>query len=75
MEVYLKVNFKEMTNSELRTYIKEHRSDDEAIRELFVNRRSPDETATWYSFPQNAEGLKQGEDILRQRIQEGKPEG
>lgn len=74
MEVHLNVNFKEMTDSELRAYVKEHRSDDEAIRELFVNRRSPDETATWYSFPHNAEGIKQGEEVIRQRVQESKAE-
>ncbi len=61
-------SFKEMTLSELRAYIKEHRTDDEAIRELFVNRRSPDETAIWYSFPLSPEGLKQGEEILRQKL-------
>jgi hypothetical protein len=72
MEVHLNVNFKEMTDSELRAYVKEHRSDDEAIRELFVNRRSPDETATWYSFPHNAEGIKQGEEVIRQRVQQSK---
>lgn len=72
MEVCLSVNFKHMTNSELRAYIKEHRSDDEAIRELFVNRRSPDETATWYSFPHDVEGLKQGEEVIRSKIAESK---
>lgn len=74
MEVRLNVNFKKMTNSELLAYIKEHRSDDEAIRELFVNRRSPDESATWYSFPHNAEGLKQGEEVIRAKIKENKLE-
>ncbi len=61
----MKPDFSKMTLTELRTYVKEHRTDDEAIRELFVNRRSPDETATWYSFPLTQEGLKQGEEVLR----------
>lgn len=74
MEVRLNVNFKKMTTSELLAYIKEYRSDDEAIQELFVNRRSPDETATWYSFPHNAEGLQQGEEVIRAKIRENKPE-
>lgn len=69
LEVRLKPNFKAMTLNELRAYVKEHRTDDEAIRELFVNRRSPDETATWYSFPLSQEGLRQGEEVLRQNSQ------
>ena len=69
----MKPDFSKMTLPELRTYIKEHRTDDEAIRELFVNRRSPDETATWYSFPFTPEGLKQGEEILLQEIESRQP--
>jgi len=52
----------------LRTYVKEHRTDDEAIRELFVNRPSPDETATWCSFPKTEEAEQM--EKFRQKIQE-----
>ena len=44
----MKANFDQMTREELRYYVLEHRDDSEAIRALF-SRRSPDETATWYS--------------------------
>lgn len=39
-------NFKAMSRTELRNYIKQHHTDDEAIAELFVNRRSSDAEAT-----------------------------
>ena len=41
-------NFETMTRKELKAYVLAHRDDADAIRMLF-NRRSPDETATWYS--------------------------
>ena len=66
----MKPDFSKMDLVELRTYFKQHRTDEEAIRELFVNRRSPDETATWYSFPRTEEGTKQMEEVFRQKIQE-----
>jgi hypothetical protein len=40
-----------MTRKELKAYIRQHPTDDEAIRELFVNRHSP--TAKIYPFPHN----------------------
>ena len=46
-----KPNFTKMTRKELKTYIRQHPTDDEAIRELFVNRRSPN--AKSYPFPYN----------------------
>ena len=46
-----KPNFTQMTRKELKTYIRQHPTDDEAIRELFVNRRSPN--AKSYPFPYN----------------------
>lgn len=66
----MKPNFSEMSLSQLRAYIKEHRTDDEAIRELFVNRRSPDDTATWYPPPLDEEGMRIMEEAFRQKIQE-----
>lgn len=65
----MKPNFSQMSLSELRAYIKEHRTDDEAIRELFV-RRSPDETATWYPAPLDEEGIRIMELAFRQKFQE-----
>ncbi|BAY07629.1 DUF6887 family protein [Calothrix sp. NIES-2098] len=44
-------DFTKMTRQELKAYIRQHPTDDEAIRELFVNRRSPD--AKTYPFPYN----------------------
>lgn len=66
----MKPDFGQMSLKELRTYVKDHRNDDEAIRELFVNRRSPDETATWYHFPLTPDGFKQGEEVMLQQIQQ-----
>jgi len=40
-----------MTRKELKTYIRQHPTDDDAIRELFVNRR--EQNATTYPFPYN----------------------
>lgn len=52
-----------MTLTELRAYVKEHRTDDEAIHELFVNRRNPN--APKYPYAQSAEEI---EEILRRKI-------
>ncbi len=46
-----KPDFTQMTRKELKVYIRQHPTDDEAIRELFVNRRSPN--AKTYPFPHN----------------------
>ena len=47
----MKPNLTQMTRKELKTYIRQYPTDDEAIRELFVNRRSPN--AKSYPFPYN----------------------
>ena len=44
-----KPNFSQLTRQELKAYIRQHPSDEEAIRELFINRRHPD--AKVYPFP------------------------
>ncbi len=44
-----KPNFTQISRKELKYYIGQHPTDDEAIRELFINRRSPD--AKIYPFP------------------------
>lgn len=46
-----KPNFTQMTRKQLKTYIRQHPTDDEAIRELFINRRSPN--AKSYPYPYN----------------------
>lgn len=59
-----KPDFKQMTRKELKTYIRQHPTDDEAIRELFINRRSSESKS--YPFPYN---LKKEEldDLFRQK--------
>jgi hypothetical protein len=44
-----KQNFNQMTRKELKKYVLSHPNDDEAIRELFIKRRSPN--AKIYPFP------------------------
>ena len=46
-----KPDFSQLTRKELKAYIRQHPTDDEAIRELFINRRHPD--AKVYPFPYN----------------------
>ena len=58
-------NYKEMTKKELIEYVKKHRTDDEAIRELFINRANPN--ATVYPADQTPEEI---EAILRGHIEE-----
>ncbi|MGI0479953.1 DUF6887 family protein [Geminocystis sp. CENA526] len=44
-----KPDFTTMTRKELKTYIRQHPTDDEAIRELFINRRM--DNAKTYPYP------------------------
>lgn len=64
----MKLNFTEMPKEELIAYIKKHRTDDEAIRELFVNRRSPDEAATWYPAPLDEKAVRIMEEAFREKL-------
>jgi hypothetical protein len=64
----MKPNYQQMTNVELRAYIKENRTDEEAIQELFVHRRSPDESATWYSVTFGPEGIEETQELIRQKM-------
>jgi hypothetical protein len=64
----MKPNYQQMTSVELRAYIKENRTDEEAIQELFVHRRSPDESATWYSVPFSPEGIEETQELIRQKM-------
>lgn len=62
----MKLDFKSMSLAELRDYVKQHRNDDEAIHELFVNRRNPD--AKEYPPPLDEEGIKVMEEALRRKV-------
>lgn len=57
-----KPNFTQMTRKELKTYIRQNPTDDDAIRELFVNRRSPNAKIYPYPFNMTKEEL---DDIFR----------
>ncbi len=63
-----KPDIKEMNRAELRRYIVETH-DEEAIQELFVNRRNPD--AKVYPYEQTQEELRE---ILKQKIAQPEPE-
>lgn len=65
-----KPNFKTMSRAELRAYIVATH-DDEAIRELFVNRRDPN--AKKYPAPLDEAGIKIMEEAFRRKLQ-GEPE-
>lgn len=56
-----------MSKQELIAYIKEHRTDDEAIHELFVNRRD-DTSATWYPAPLTEEGNHILEQVFQEKL-------
>lgn len=62
----MRPDFKAMSLSELRDYVKQHRNDDEAIHELFVNRRNPN--ATKYPAPLDEVGIKIMEEAFRRKI-------
>lgn len=57
-----KPNFKEMGFWDLRAYVVEHRDDEEAIHELFINRRNPNAQSYSSSNP------KEIEDIIKRKI-------
>jgi hypothetical protein len=60
----MKPNLKQMSDDQLREYIKQHRTDNEAIAELFVNRRSSDAEATWYATA----GVSDTVDVIKKQI-------
>lgn len=59
-------NFEQMSKSELRQYILEHKEDVEALRSL-MNRRNPQ--ATRYNFLNTDEGKEQMKEAIKQKIQ------
>lgn len=60
-----KPNFKEMSRADLRAYIIATH-DEEAIHELFVNRRNP--SATKYPAPLDEEGMRIMEEAILRKI-------
>lgn len=64
----MKPNFNAMSRSELLAHLKEHRTDDEAWG-IYLDRRSPDDTATWYPAPIDEESIRIGEEAIRQKTQ------
>lgn len=60
----------QMTNTELKRYISEHRNDDEAFHaalQILMSRRDPN--APWYPYPYSmANPEREGEAIFRERI-------
>lgn len=61
-------DFAKMTRSELKKYIIAHRTDDEAIQELFVNRRNPN--AVKYPAPLDPISIHITEEAIRDKLQE-----
>jgi hypothetical protein len=60
-----KPDFSQLTRQELKRYIRQHPTDDDAIRELFVNRRSPNAKV----FPPPSEMTKDELDnVFKQRM-------
>jgi hypothetical protein len=59
-----KPNFTNMNRKELKAYIRAHPTDSDAIRELFVNRRSKD--AKTYPFPYDM-SKQELEEIFRKK--------
>jgi hypothetical protein len=65
-----KQNFEKMTKAELLAYVKVNRTDEEAIRELFSDRRNPNRTAYPSLVNSNADEIKQIEHELSQKLKE-----
>ncbi len=60
-----KPNFSSMTREQLRSYILEHRDDDDAI-EALINQGNPNSQT--YRFPQTDDDLHEMEAILKQKL-------
>lgn len=65
-----KQNFENMTKAELLAYVKVNRTDEEAVRELFSNRRNPNRTIYPSLGNSNEAEIKQIENELSQKLQE-----
>lgn len=53
-----KPDFKQMTRKELKKYILTHPTDDEAIRQLFINRRNPNVKVYPYPYDMSYEEVE-----------------
>jgi len=62
-----KPNFRTMPRKALIQYVLANRDDEEAFRVL-VDRRSPDEDATWYNFPMTEDGQRQMAEVFRRKL-------
>lgn len=60
-----KPNFKQMSRYDLKKYIRSHPTDDDAIRELFVNRRNPNAKRYPYPYDMSPEEV---EAIFREKL-------
>ncbi|WP_009630319.1 DUF6887 family protein [Synechocystis sp. PCC 7509] len=65
-----KQNFEKMTKVDLLAYVKVNRTDDEAIRELFSDRRNPNRTIYPSLVNSNEDEIKQIENELSQKLKE-----
>jgi hypothetical protein len=65
LTIMTKPNFSNMSRQELRSYILEHRNDDEAI-EALINKGNPNSPT--YRFPQTEDDLREMEAILKQKL-------
>ena len=65
-----KQNFEKMTKVELLAYVKVNRTDDDAIRELFSDRRNPNRTIYPSLVNSNEDEIKQVENELSQKLKE-----
>jgi len=65
-----KQNFEKMTKAELLAYVKVNRTDEEAIRELFSDRRNPNRTVYPSLVNSNSDEIKQIEAELSQKLKE-----
>ncbi len=63
-----KQNFEKMTKAELLAYVKVSRTDEEAIRELFSDRRNPNRTVYPSLVNSNEDEIKQIENELSQKL-------
>lgn len=65
-----KQNFESMTKAELLAYVKVNRTDEEAVRELFSDRRNPNRTVYPSLVNSNEDEIKQIENELGQKLKE-----
>lgn len=63
-----KLDFKTMSQAELRQYVLSHRNDTAAMRELFVNRSDPNGKIYPPSFDE--EGIRTTEEALRLKLEQ-----